>query len=147
MKKLLTGTAIVFLMILTAGMASAHNNFPFNGTGTLYFIDNTGSATVQTDAAITVDRVSPGTLPHGVAKTLYYGTLTYTDPVAGPTTVDFTAVPGAGGVYLLNGVTEATTPVEVTAQVKFAGRAIVINGAELGGTALSFEGRLLRQNP
>ncbi|MGA2403804.1 MAG: hypothetical protein ABSG91_19205 [Syntrophobacteraceae bacterium] len=147
MKKLLVGSAIIFLMSFTAGLATAappvKNCTTANPCkGNLWFVNDAGTVTEETNASITINGVAKGTLPNDVARTLFFGTLSFTDPVAGATVVNFSAVSGLGGFFSLNGISVSgpATPVIVNAEFKFLGNKLFISGAELGGTALSFEG-------
>ena len=95
MKKLLTVSAVVFLMIFTAGLATAKTPvsiFPFTGTGDLYSVTDVG-VTATTTATITVHEASNG---------LFNGTIVYgTSP--SQTTINFSAVLDSQGVYTFNG--------------------------------------------
>jgi hypothetical protein len=97
MKKLLTVSAVVFLMIFTAGLATAKTPvsiFPFTGTGDLYSVTDVG-VTATTTATITVHEASNG---------LFNGTIVYgTSP--SQTTINFSAVLDSQGVYTFNGQT------------------------------------------
>ncbi len=156
MKKVLIGSAIVFFMIFTAGFATAASTFPWTGTsGTVWFVDNAGVVTEDDTPTIELNLAAAiPDEPKGIGRDLYWGTLTYTDPVDGttPVTVAFTAVKGEGGIYSLNGASGAT---DVRAELKFTSRrnpgahnhlqtALEIRGAILGGTAFSFEGAFFK---
>ena len=97
MKKLLTVSAIVFLMIFTAGLATAKkvaSIFPFTGTGELSSVSDTGVVGAATSATITVNEASNG---------LFNGTIVYgTSP--SQTTINFSAVLDSEGRYTLNGL-------------------------------------------
>ena len=95
MKILTTVSAVVFLMILTASLATAKKpvlTFPFTGTGDVFFVDAFGAEGGPFPANITVNRTSNG---------LFYGTIVYDSP---PATIDFAAVRDSSGGYTLNGV-------------------------------------------
>lgn len=95
MKKLLTVSAVVFLMIFTAGLATAKKPvsiFPFTGTGDLFSINDTGTTGTPVSATITVFETDG----------LFYGTITY-----GSTTFAFSAVLDSKGVYNFRGQTAA----------------------------------------
>jgi len=94
MKKLLTISAVVFLMIFTAGLSTAKKTtaplFPFTGVGDLFSISDTGTPGAVTSATINITEVDG----------LFYGTIVY-----GSTTINFSAVHDVTGAYSLNGVT------------------------------------------
>ena len=96
MKKLLTISAVVFLMIFTAGLAPAKTAapvFPFTGTGDLFSISDTGTPGGLVAATINITEVDG----------LFYGTIVY-----GATTIQFSAVRDVNGAFSLNGVVEGT---------------------------------------
>jgi len=94
MKKLLTVSAVVLLMIFTAGLstATAASAVFFGGTGNLISLTDLGSPPTTT-ATITVNEASNG---------LFYGTIVITSPA---TTIDFSAVRDSTGAYIFNGQT------------------------------------------
>jgi hypothetical protein len=102
MKKLLTISAVVFLMVFTAGLASAKTpvvSFPFTGTGDLFTMTDTGTAGGPISTTITVHEVSG----------LFWGTIVLaTSPTA--TTIQFSAVRDVSGAFSFNGVVEGSTP-------------------------------------
>jgi hypothetical protein len=93
MKKLLTISAVVFLLIFTAGFATAKRVpfpvFPFTGVGDVFSVTNTGTLGGATAANITVNN----------ADGLFWGTLVF-----GAITVEFSAVEDSSGVFTLNGI-------------------------------------------
>ncbi|MGO9311748.1 MAG: hypothetical protein ACLQBD_30375 [Syntrophobacteraceae bacterium] len=99
MKKLLTGTAIVFMMVLTASLVSAASTsqptaiYPWSGSGTIYFIDNeTGTVTPETGAQITLNQAVTTT---GEPQNFYYGFITLTLPGGSiPTNISISAIVG-----------------------------------------------------
>jgi len=98
MKKLLTISAVVFLMIFTAGLATAKapvSIYPFVGTGDLFSLSDTGVPGAVTSAQITIYEVDG----------LFWGTIVY-----GSTTIEFSAVQDVNGAFSLNGVVVGTTP-------------------------------------
>ena len=141
MKKLLTIGAIVFLMIFTAGLATAKTTaplFPFTGTGDLFSISDTGTPGAVVSATITITEVDG----------LFWGTIVY-----GSTTINFSAVHDVTGAYSLNGVVASdNSPVQggfVISLQKEPGIKHKVNAASiefgiLGGTDIgwSFAGVL-----
>ncbi len=100
MRKLLTIGAVVFLMVFTAGLATAKKpvlTFPFTGTGDLFSITDGGNTGGPLSATITVNETGG----------LFWGTIAY-----GSTRINFSAVHDANGTYSLNGIVEGT-PVPV----------------------------------
>lgn len=110
MNKLITLTAISFLMVLTPGIASASaSTFPatFN-EGALYFVNSSGTVTTDNGAE---NKNSPGvaTITMNQASTtspepeFFYGTLSTN--LGGPTpyTFDFDAIPENHGSYHITG--------------------------------------------
>ncbi|MGA2227761.1 MAG: hypothetical protein ABSH41_25270 [Syntrophobacteraceae bacterium] len=99
MRKLLTGTAIIFMMVLTAGLVSAASAsqptaiYPWSGSGTIYFIDNeTGTVTPETGAQITLNQAVTTT---GEPQNFYYGFITFTLPGGStPTNISISAIVG-----------------------------------------------------
>ena len=99
MRKLLTGTAIVFMMVLTAGLVSAASTsqptvtYPWSGSGTIYFIDNeTGTVTPETGAQITLNQAVTTT---GEPQNFYYGVITTTLPGgSAPTNISISVIVG-----------------------------------------------------
>ena len=97
MRKLLTGTAIVFLVLFTAAFVSAKKGTadapagPY--TGTLFLVEAGATATTPitelTNSQITLAQVSNWPL-----NNFYVGTLVYTLPGASPTTVDMSIIQG-----------------------------------------------------
>ncbi len=99
MKKLLTVSAVILLMIFTAGLstASAASAVFFGGAGNLFSVTDAGE-TATTTATITVNE----------AGGLFYGTITIASPA---TTIDFSAVLDSKGVYTFNGqIVEIVSP-------------------------------------
>ncbi len=97
MKKLLTVSAVVFLMIFTAGLAAAKapvSIFPFTGTGDIISVTDTGVTGGPLSATITVNEVDG----------LFYGTIVY-----GSTQINFSAVRDSSGVYTFKGQTVSLT--------------------------------------
>ncbi|MGC9967513.1 MAG: hypothetical protein ABSE08_19110 [Syntrophobacteraceae bacterium] len=160
MKKLLIGSAIVLSIIFTAGLAwipqAAAFSFPWTGTGTLYFVDNTGTVTEAPNATITLNQATAlSDEPKDFGRSAFFGTLIYT-LASTQTTVTFSAIAANTGVFTLNGVTDAAA--DVTAELYFQNRhdnsstrhhhgqpALVINGSIPGGTAVSFIGSFTKQ--
>ncbi len=128
MRKLLIGSAIVFITIFTAGLATATSpTLPCTSTtpctGTLWFTDNTGSittgppptgvwtvtnATTPTAVTVTFYVTQYGSItgePNCVTNDLFYGELAYTDLTNGSatTTVKFSAIRGDDGGFSFNG--------------------------------------------
>jgi hypothetical protein len=100
MKKLLTVSAVILLMIFTAGLstASAASAVFFGGAGNLFSVTDAGE-TATTTATITVNEAGGG---------LFYGTITIASPA---TTIDFSAVLDSKGVYTFNGqIVEIVSP-------------------------------------
>ncbi len=96
MKILTTVSAVVFLMILTASLATAKKpvlTFPFTGTGDLFSITDGGNTGGPLSATITVNETGG----------LFWGTIAY-----GPNTINFSAVHDVNGTYSLNGIVEGT---------------------------------------
>jgi hypothetical protein len=94
MKKLLIISAVVFLVIFTAGLATAKTvgpTFPFTGTGDLFSVSDTGVVGATTSATITVNEASNG---------LFWGTIVIASPSV---TINFSAVLDSQGVYTFNG--------------------------------------------
>ena len=93
MKILTTVSAVVFLMILTTGLATAKKvpvpTFPFTATGDIFSVSDGGVAGVPFSTDITVYEAGNG---------LFWGTITF-----GTTTIEFSAVKDSSGVYTLNG--------------------------------------------
>jgi hypothetical protein len=91
MKKLLTISAVVFLMVFTAGLATAKTpalTFPYTAVGDLFSISDTGTVGTVVSATLTVD----------TAEGLYYGTI-----VTSSFTISYSAVLAAG-VYTFTGL-------------------------------------------
>ena len=111
MKKLPTISAVVFLMVFTAGLASAKTpalSFPFMATGDLVSVTDGGTTGGPVSATITVHEVSG----------LFWGTIVLeTSPTI--TTIDFSAVKDLSGVYSFNGVVVGTTPANIPVQGAF----------------------------
>jgi hypothetical protein len=109
MKKLLTISAVVFLMIFTAGLAAAKKpvvSFPFTGTGDLVSINDTGATGTPVSATITVNKTGG----------LFWGTIVY-----GTTTIQFSAVQDISGVYSFTGQTvPATAASDVAPAIRLA---------------------------
>ena len=111
MRKMLIGSAIVFLMIFTAGLTTAWQPaslFPFTAsTGTLYFISRTGTVTSDnTTAKITLNEA---TVTTGEPTNFFWGTLELT-PVTGTTlTFDIAATRDEQGVFHITGSTSGAT--------------------------------------
>ena len=94
MKKLLTVSAVVFLMIFTAGLATAKAPvpiFPFTATGDISSVTDIG-ATATSTATITVNEVDG----------LFHGTIAI---ASSGITIDFSAVLDSEGVYTFKGQT------------------------------------------
>lgn len=99
MRKLLTGTAIVFMILLAAGLVSAASTsspavtYPWSGSGTIYFIDNeTGIVTPETGAQITLNQA---VATPGEPQNFYYGFITVTLPGGSiPTSISISAIVG-----------------------------------------------------
>jgi hypothetical protein len=95
MKKFLTVSVVVFLMIFTAGLATAKAPvpiFPFTATGDLFSVTSAGTTGGPLSATITVNE----------AGGLFYGTIVI---ASSGITIDFSAVLDSEGVYTLNGQT------------------------------------------
>jgi len=123
MKKLVTVSAIVFLMIFTAGLTTAKATtpppfFPFSGSGDFESSTTTGSLTFPITGTITVKEVS------GSLGFLWFGTITW-----GLTTANFSAVSNAAYsgtlapkstlAFNFTGLTTASTPVPVQGAFTF----------------------------
>ncbi len=93
MKILNTVSAVVFLMILTTGLATAKKvpvpTFPFVATGDTFVVGDTG-AVVEKQTVITVYEAGNG---------LFYGTIDW-----GGNPIVFSAAKDSSGVYNLNGI-------------------------------------------
>lgn len=146
MKKLITISAIVFLMIFTAGLATARTvgpTFPFTGVGDLFSLSDTGVVETTTSATIIVNEASNG---------LFWGTIVY-GASGSQTTVDFSAVLDSQGVYSFSGRTTDTFPFTVTGSfiitkesepgIKHKDLAALIEFRTLG-TGMSFAGTLFK---
>jgi hypothetical protein len=157
MRKLLIGSAIVFLMIFTAGLATAAQSaslFPFTTTtGTLYFVSGTGTVTSDTTAAITLNQA---TVTSGEPANFFWGTLTLTPVTGTPLTFDIAATSGEGELFHITGSTTsgATLSAEGTiewrrhsgrhARTRVSAPSITLGGRILDGTTFTgrFEGVL-----
>ena len=108
MKKFLTISAVVFLMVFTAGFATAKKVpfpvFPFTGTGDVFSVTNTGTLGGATAATITINN----------ADGLFWGTLVF-----GAITVEFSAVEDSSGVFTLNGVETIGGSADCTGRVHY----------------------------
>jgi hypothetical protein len=99
MRKPLTCSAIVFMIVLVAGLVSAASTssptatYPWSGSGTIYFIDNeTGTITPETGAQITLNQAAATT---GEPQNFYYGFITVTLPGGStPTSISISAIVG-----------------------------------------------------
>ena len=93
MKILITVSAVVFLMILTTGLATAKKvpvpTFPFTATGDTFLVEDTGAMDEQL-SVITVYEAGNG---------LFYGTIDW-----GGIPIVFSAAKDSSGVYNLNGI-------------------------------------------
>ena len=162
MKKLLTGTAIVFLMIFTAGLATAITPAPpappapttwtfTSSAGTLWFIaDATG--TVTSDAAVTITLTQVAVPANsGQPANLFTGSLTI--PSISGTAIPISAI-GEGGAFRIvgsNPVLSAEGWIERTVvksgNTKVVTQQIFLRGVIQDPTVFSgnFEGVLLKQ--
>ncbi len=119
MRKLLIGSAVVFLMIFTAGLATAVQTapvFPFTTTtGTLYFVSGTGTVTSDATATITLNQA---TVTSGEPTNFFWGTLTLTPVTGTPLTFDIAATSEGGDTFRITGSTTsgATLSAEGTIQ-------------------------------
>jgi hypothetical protein len=119
MRKLLIGSAVVFLMIFTAGLATALQSaslFPFiTTTGTLYFVSGTGTVTSDATATITLNQA---TVTTGEPTNFFSGTLTLTPVASTPLTFDIAATSDWGDTFRITGSTTsgATLSAEGTIQ-------------------------------
>jgi hypothetical protein len=113
MKKLLTVSAVVLLMIFTAGLAAAKapvSIFPFTGTGDIFSVTDTGVTGGPLSATITVNEVDG----------LFYGTIVLATLGF---EIDFSAVRDSSGVYAFKGQTvslTASSDVSVAPAVRLA---------------------------
>ncbi len=125
MKKVLIGSAIALFIVFTAGLATAGAHtptsiFPFvTSTGTLHFVNNSGVASSDSAALITIDQATP--LTDGPTN-IFYGTLTLassaTDTVPGPVlTIKFAATPGPMGNYHIYGTDAAGDILSATGNI------------------------------
>ncbi len=93
MKILTTVSAVVFLMILTTGLATAKKppvpTFPFVATGATSFVTDNGGVGEEL-SVITVNKASNG---------LFYGTIDF-----GGAQIVFSAAQDSAGFYNLNGI-------------------------------------------
>ncbi len=135
MKNLLTVTAIVFLLIFSAGLASAESSttsiFPDTfEVGALYATNSSGSITTDNGAqsatsygaASVTLKQAPTTPPE---PNFFYGTLTTVIGVSSTSststssnTFAFTAILGGDGQYHLSGTDAAGDLLEATAALK-----------------------------
>jgi hypothetical protein len=124
MRKLLIGSTIVFLLIFTAGLASADGpakiTFPFTTItgGTLYFISDLGvvtsdSTTPTTPLTITIYQA---TVTTGEPTNLFYGTLKM-NPGAGLLTINFAATQEDANLFHITGTDGAGTFVVATGTI------------------------------
>ncbi|MGC9967512.1 MAG: hypothetical protein ABSE08_19105 [Syntrophobacteraceae bacterium] len=105
MKKLLIGSAIVFLMIFTAGFATAGVTTTITGTGNLLFIAPGGTQTLVTGAMISITNQTP--IPGGPTN-VWSGTLTL--PPGNPlnvATLNITAFRGPQDPHLFHRITSS----------------------------------------
>jgi hypothetical protein len=95
MKILTTVSAVVFLMILTTGLATAKKvpvpTFPFTATGDFSIVRDTGVVEEGVMSAITVNDAGNG---------LFWGIILLDSSLV----IDFSAVRDSSGVYTLNGI-------------------------------------------
>jgi hypothetical protein len=120
MRKVFISGAVIFLMIFTAGLATATEPasiFPFTTTtGTLYFISNAG--TVTSDATTATITLKEATVTTGEPTNLFWGTLAFTPASGGALlTFDIAATRGEEGVFHITGATADATAT-LTAQGK-----------------------------
>src|SRR5208283_1706948 len=117
MKILTTVSAVVFLMILTTGLATAKKppvpTFPFTATGVTPYVTDDGSVG-EVLPVITVDKASNG---------LFYGTISFDI-----SKIAFSAALDSFGVYNLNGI---QTPGNFTVTGKFTITYVKHHGFEL----------------
>ncbi len=155
MRKLLIGSAIVFLVIFTAGLATAGQSaalFPFTTTtGTLYFISGTGTVTSDTTATITLNEA---TVTSGEPTNLFWGTLTLTPVTGTPLTFDIAATSEGGGLFRITGSTTSGASLSAEGTLEWrrghsrrshaSSPSITLRGSILDGTTFSgrFEGVL-----
>ena len=92
MKILITVSAVVFLMILTTGLATAKKvpvpTFPFTATGDTFRVNASGNV-FKYPTEVTVYEIDG----------LFYGTINF-----GAATIAFSAVLDSAGVYTLHGI-------------------------------------------
>ena len=109
MKILTTVSTVVFLMILTTGLATAKKvpvpTFPFTATGVTYYVYSTGPPVGEFLTDITVYEASNG---------LFYGTITW-----GPSQIVFSAAQDSSGVYNFNGLESGTYTVTGTFTITY----------------------------
>jgi hypothetical protein len=155
MRKPLTYTSIVFMIVLAAGLASAASTSsptvtcPWSGSGTIYFIDNeTGIVTPESGAQITLNQAVTTT---GEPQNFYYGFITVTLPGAStPTSISISVVVGPEDpkAWHISG----SSPLLLTAEGRFSHKpqsrstptdmryTFTIRGAMQDIPAFSFEG-------
>ena len=108
MKILTTISAVVFLMILTAGLATAKKvpvpTFPFTATGVTSFVYDTGAVGGPLSTDITVNE----------ADGLFYGTINWNG-----VPIPFSAAKDSSGVYNLNGIEISTYTVTGTFTITY----------------------------
>ena len=162
MKKLLTGTAIVFLMIFTAGLATAVTPIPTppapttwtftSSPGTLWFVADAGGA-VTSDAAVTIT-LTQVAVPADSEQpaNLFFGSLTI--PSISATPIPISAI-GDGGAFRIVGSTPVLSAegwiesnVVKTGNTKVVTQSISLRGVIQDPTVFSgnFEGVLLKQH-
>ena len=157
MRKLLTGSVIVFLMIFTAGLATAVQTasvFPFiTTTGTLYFVSGTGAVTSDARATITINQA---TVTSGEPTNFFWGTLTLTPLGSTPLTFDIAATSDWGNTFRITGSTTSGATLSAEGTIQWPRRhgrfgwshasppSITLHGSILDGTTFTgrFEGVL-----
>ena len=109
MKILTTVSTVVFLMILTTGLATAKKvpvpTFPFTATGVIPYVIDTGFVLGPYSTDITVNEASNG---------LFFGTINW-----GGNPIVFSAAKDSSGVYNLNGLLGGTFTVTGTFTITY----------------------------
>ncbi len=108
MKILTTISAVVFLMILTTGLATAKKvpvpTFPFTATGVTSYVIPTGSVFGPYSTDMTIKEIDG----------LFYGTITW-DGIP----IVFSAAKDSSGVYNLYGFYSSTVPITGTFTITY----------------------------
>jgi hypothetical protein len=130
MRKLLIESMIVFLLIFTAGLASADESakltFPFTTItgGTLYFISDLGVVTSESTTPTTPPTPTPptitiyqATVTKGEPTNLFHGTLKMNPTGTALLTINFSAIQEDANLFHITGTDGAGTFVVATGRI------------------------------